>query len=862
MTYKYPLEEIRINDQYASKIMAQYEDGKRKEESTPVIRQKILRTSTYTNKVLKHLLPNFGEEFLPQNCRFIKQYPTGHTLVIIEEPPAMRSIRVDLDMANEAAILKAKDAWEEYGYKDFFEKNQRPYTFMLAMPYAVHILLISPSNNLSEGIFGFRTNPIVGMQDKLFRAPLLNIDTHLRVCYGSRSGRIPTETISRVVNFTIHAFWESTFNSDYPTNYERYEHTAGVCDYFTWQYYSKTNPLFIYSVNWMAYDQSIGTIISQTERNYKLNSVKGLKYKTLSELFSRATPGKVKKVKKSRIKRKLIYDVCDGWRCNKELLHVGDSFPLNKKGDLAYIESFVSYERSTVVGFLKVVFKEKTLLLKLTKAFSKYVSECVHEIKNVSSITLPDKSVLKAGDIVKMTSYTGKQVFKQLKYIRRAIDDKLEIQLGNDFYFADAIDWKDLQKIETKELKKMDFYFKPKSKFIMLATGQFYKSQIIQAFKAEFSNYNVNSRHQLTAVFKGIEEDNQSDEYRFALGDSMNSYKPIPLKTKDIQKLPHVFFVGRKILCNTMAYDRSKRRTAYKYKNKMALRGFNAAFRTPPFSDLVEHVLKDDTFHIESPSSIIEFKLNDQVVVADWTDPLSVLQVKTIRGFNTNAENKSIAFILENKHGDLENVNYISDSYIFVGRIRKVVTKFEKLESGIKIQAKNNGIYNFPKEDVNIIVAFIVDTHTPLVLCSNGLTLDYQDVIDNFNIIPLKSKKWNSLDHVPIDINKIGLQTGDIVKTSYVLKNVPGFMVVKYGTKVGLQLFDLNSNEYVEVYPLTHDIVNDLVLDCIPTPRIDLKHKKKEYPTIRGFSDLHGTILLEENSQFKFYNDSRRIINV
>ena len=68
----------------------------------------------------------------------------GHTVVVIEEPPATRSVRIDLNLDIDVERLKQKGVWEEYGYADFFKvQKKRPYTFMLAMPYVIHILFFS-----------------------------------------------------------------------------------------------------------------------------------------------------------------------------------------------------------------------------------------------------------------------------------------------------------------------------------------------------------------------------------------------------------------------------------------------------------------------------------------------------------------------------------------------------------------------------------------------------------------------------------------------------------------------------------------------------------------------------------------------
>jgi hypothetical protein len=144
----------------------------------------------------------------------------------------------------------------------------------------------------------------------------------------------------------------------------------------------------------------------------------------------------------------------------------------------------------------------------------------------------------------------------------------------------------------------------------------------------------------------------------------------------------------------------------------------------------------------------------------------------------------------------------------------------------MKIKANKIKIQNFPKKDVNMIIGFIIDNNIePLVLCSNGCTLFYSDVINNFEIIDKKSKKWNKLKINPIDMNKIKLQPGDIIK--YHKNSLNRYLVsMKYNELYLVKLYDYYHSYHSHIYLNTIN-KNEIILDCIPNPRIYKKEFEK-----------------------------------
>jgi hypothetical protein len=216
--------------------------------------------------------------------------------------------------------------------------------------------------------------------------------------------------------------------------------------------------------------------------------------------------------------------------------------------------------------------------------------------------------------------------------------------------------------------------------------------------------------------------------------------------------------------------------------------------------------------------------------------------------------------ILVNKHGQIFDQPYIMKGIILTGAVRKAVTKYEELTSGMKIQANAPRIPNFPKKDVNIIVALVIDTGTePLVLCSNGCTLWYSDVIKKFNITNMKAPSWKTMQHVPLDLSKVKFQAGDVIKSINYFKNDSGYLLYDPSRTRALRVTSLATN-YRKIPSEVNGIVFDKyqmaesILDCIPEPRIS-PSKIKEETNFKGYPTFHGTYFVDEESTMEFTSE-------
>jgi hypothetical protein len=683
----------------------------------------------------------------------------------------------------------------------------------------------------------------------------------------------PRTSIAREAEHVLGSFWGSCFNSDYINNYHEYEGVAGICDYFTWQYYSHINPMFIYQADWIPFNIRVGEIINNIENDSALNEVK-FGYKTLLDLISRPTSAdEMVKSKSSNIKRKLYYDLCDGWHPEIDLcVNVGDSFVYNKAGDLAFVDSYMGVEGSLHPKYIRVFRNGKLTVMKITSHLKKFIVKKIKETRYEGEVELPDKkTTIKAGDIVQMTNLLGNRVYKKVHYIRKAVDGKLEIRLGSEFYFLDAIDWSEVEKVDISNLTVDGIKLNPDSEYLYRSGRYMDSLPFATVDPVKFSEISAGNNNSLLAGFCGSAYYNEGQSYKINMGNAEIGITKIFLKDAT-NELPDVFFIGRRMFS---VKDRSgKIMKAYKHNNVGVLNRGDCYKTSAPHETIMKEFLNEDGthFHAESFNLDIDFHIGDKVVVADWKNPLRMLSVRTLMGFKTSQGEGEckIHFILEDKHGKLEEEPYVNGyfDYIKVGKIRKVTNKIDEISVGTKIQAKVSGISCFPKKDINVIVAFIIDTGgEPLVLCSNGCTLWYEDMLKNFERTTMRSKKWKTMEHAPLDPSKIKLQAGDIINgtngtNGY--RTVYGYLVSRNRTDRGMIAVPLqyysDFDEHCS-YSFDSGFSKDVILDCIPNPRIS-GTKQTALGSVSSFPTLHGmfTETFPSHSPYNFTNEPGRII--
>ena len=841
------VQEIRLNKQYASLFYSNYPPETLKGYSTPIIKKKTILSNEYIKKLTSSSIEG---NITPPNCRYIEELDSGY-IVIIEEPPAYRTIKTSMSMNSEIGRLRKEKKLDLYGYTDWSTENKSPYSFTLAFPYVIFMLYISKYNEVSFAQIFLRTQQMSGLSDYLLKIPMCNISDTGFVCFGNAINK-RCQSLTATIQHAIMVWWSATFNTDYTYNYEEYKKVPVLNSYLEWQYMSQTNPMFIYNADWIKMGHTIGQRMKYVKDLYSLKDKQTMGYKQLADMFDKPydTGLTIKASPRSRKKYKLFFDIAQGtYLDDKTNINNGDSFK-TKNGKTAFISSFVGFPDGSDVKYIQIDIDGRLSMMKLTDKCRVFLIKKINEQRRVNKIILENKTVVEPG-IILVVKQGSSTLYKKVDYIRksRGLDgnDIFEIKMGNDYYLSSTIDATEF-KIDNPEvngviLNKDDQYIilNETSNHTSKNSGHLMKFECIDVIHekivAKFKNHNEHLKDRSHTI--KLSEGNSSS----------NLYK-----VSDVKNIGNTFRIGRKM---------------YKLSTdtKNACWGINGIVVYENYYSLkrltnpdTKELLKSDKFFIEGADFDTEFCIGDKVVVADWQNPLDVLTVKMINGFKYDESTGDICFIMSNKAGSLSESKYVDGkhSIINTGKIRKVTNNVGKLSAGTKIIAKNAGIPCFPKKDVNIIVAFIIDTGIePLVLCSNGCTLWYNDVIENFKKITLKSKQWPKLDHAPLDLSKIKFQAGDIVNGVKDYKNSYGYLLFSPSTTKALRAMPMeNFDRYPESYTFDKFMTRGSVLDCIPAPRIPTV-KIEEIGTRKGIFNIHSYDVFECANSIEYLNQRR-----
>ena len=857
------VDEIRINSNYTQFLQSEY-DKTEKDDSIPKIRKHVTPTNTYLTKMSS----GFGSAgILPPNCRYIESLQNGH-LVVIEEPPAYRTIKVQYSMANEIHMLKNENKIEEYGIDPSFyaDGKNMPYNFTLAFPYTIFILMIDQNSALMNGQVYLRNARLAGYSDYLLKMPMMNISNEQSICFGDKvSGR--HRNLNAAIENTIMVFWSAIFNSDYIYNYTAYKNIAGVNTYLGWQALSQIDPLFIYNVDWIKMDKNLHQTITSTKEHYNNRSKTGLQYRELSSLFTQPgdTGKEEKPYKRSRKKQKLFYDIAQGIYIDTTFyIHVGDPIMLGKKK--AFISSFIGFFESDSIRYIELELEGGKLI---TIKFSPKLKDIIHasakKLRFAEEGTLKNGTVIKENDIIIVKDYQGLDIYKKVHFIRNARDGVTEARLGNSFHVLENTEGSILN---IASPMYNDIKLDKKTKYILAhasANGMMHGGR-----EVTYNSIDVRSNGTLILQFIGTDQRMPGAKYNINM--STPAYeKPKPLFPIDeCHMMPPVFRVGRKLMC----VKGSKCESGYIWGTPEGIvHDINYGISLPTVQDVIEHLLSKDgsTFSVEGFDMNISFSVGDKVVYADWKNPINMLIPRTITAFKTETDTGDLYFVLSDKDGLLTQVRYISgisqnstSPYIHTGRIRKIENKFGRVISGTKIIAQKSYIPHFPKKDVNIIIGFITDTggDDPLVLCSNCCTLWYSEMMENFKRVSMKAKKWAVLNHAPIDITKIKAQPGDIINGTADYKQKAAWLVSRIPDYKTSRIMSLNNySSYPDNYALDGYVRNHTFLDCIPNPRISPTEQTKMEVT-SAWPNFHGLFTKSKMSPYRFLTDERSILHV
>jgi hypothetical protein len=868
------LEEIRVNPAYATSLISDYQEGE-KGDSKPIINKRIIRTDSLMRKLSN--VPKFARKtyefdtLFPPNCRYYETHPEG-SIVVIEEPPAYRTITCNRDFFSEVESLRASGKLAEYGYENWLDENSKPYTFNLALPYCVFFLAFNNVFDLCGGKIFFRTQPLSGFSDVLCKAPFFNISNSQNVCFGDNAYKGPKRNIFADTNYVISSFWSSHFNQDYIYNYLDYQQVAGLCDYLTWEYYSHTDPMFIYTADWIKYHKNVFDVLKRVREwiipDEEEDDHHRFGYRTLENLFIEHLEDGQVEVPGIGIRETLIYDICQYIYLDHTVtFRVGDSFKDNK-GHMLYLDAFLGFRSSPEPLFISVVKENgKCFKMKLNNKVRAYILEKLKEERYVTQYKLPNGEILKSGDILIQKNSWGNDVYTKIYYLRKTANGDIEGRFGSEYYIVKNLP-DTVKTMDTENPIYCDIPLKKGEEYFIVRNEREEPKPLIHISDAEFVELTTDMRQRLILKLVESTGDNKGYEYKVKIQES--SIKRIYTKD-ELEELPKVFRVGSKL-----SYGRLSRRSSssvpgpvYRLKGKALYLPYNTTLQDASsmhYSD--DEIIKDDKFVLKSWDYDIEFSVGDKVVTSNWENPVDMLTVKQITGFEIDSISGAINFNMVDKNGKEYKHEYVTgrNKIVRIGTVRKITNVYNELSAGMKITANKAGISMFPKKDTNIIIGFLTDTggSEPLVLCSNACTLWYTDIISNFDIIPMSDEAWKTKAHAPITPSKMRIQAGDVLEYKDHYSSHPGFVAYRPPSSRGIRAKNLSYYlSYNESYVFDKSFTESVVFRGFPNPRMTAKQENK-VGFVSGYENYHGMITMfpEHLSTYMYHNDPRSILNV
>lgn len=862
-----PQREIRINSNYAMSLISDYPRKSLSSSeldtdvSIPSIERRSLTTSDYFQKLTKSFLvtPNV----LPPNCRYIEKLNRGY-LVVIEDPPCKRTIMVDASLESRRTSLLAAGKITDEEYPVTF-LDKRPYRFNVALPYLIFLLYIQ-GNTVSCGEVYGRVSRLTGLADYLLKIPLPNISSDQYICFGDGVNK-KCNSLNHAVENAQNVFWNAVFNVDYTYNITAYKDVPIVNNYFEWSLMSQKDPMFIYDIPWVKWKNNLTEEIRKLKDHAHATSGEQISFKELEEVFVRPiSTGKTEVLfPGSKVKQELMYDIAQGiyiTHNDKDLfLHVGDQI-CDSKGRKLFINSFIGMGTSENIRYIELHREDKKVLIyKFTKKTSKYIFDQIEAARYANTATMKNGVEIKPNDIIKIKRLSGDS-YGKVQFIRQGRQYGHQAKIGNDFHIVENLEG---EIFDIKEPEICGKKLKLKEKYLFIRGSE--NIPLFHASLVKYDGIDINSSGNMIAMFRCTDR---------VIGD-----QALPLAINNIDKPKRYSILDKsEFKISTSPSFRCGKRVLMLRSGTNPTQPANTVFYTPygigveknyksqnlKITEAEKHFIINDTFVSESYDSNINFSIGEKVIAVDWRNPLEMLMVKTIVGFKVDNDIGKIFFILTDKNNKVSQVEYFNTNtgIMNVGKVRKIVNEINGIKAGTKIISKGSSrVSGFPKKDVNIIIGFIIDggTQEPLVLCSNCQTLWFSD-LETFELVKYKTKKWDRLQHAPIDISKIKYQPGDIIQGVTDVITSGGWFV--WSQMPGKQ-FRVTPVEYLisyaDSYALDGKLTTHTLLDGIPNPRLT-SGQLTEMGTVNGYPNFHGGFTRCDYSPFLIPNEPRSFVNV
>lgn len=786
----------------------------------PYKRKNLLNLNDFFERLMK--MVSIKGTILPRNCRYVDSRDNGYKILVIEDPPAVRNILVDMDFENTKERFKITGKDQIVEVKDLIGEK-RPYRMNLSFPYVVYMLMFNHENRFSRMKVFYRLSPMSSAHDYLLLANLPNIGGSQTVCLGDLHQQY--SNLSDGANLVIDSFWFNSFNTDYISNYQSYaKEVPEFKDFVSWAYNTVVDPMFIFSVKYFKNDR---TVEQECNQFFKEHSPQAeTNNNTIHDFLNRLlSPSKVV------VDGKLLTSragTTESYYFKEKPVSIGDIINYDKSD--YYINDIIIDSNTGIPSYFSLEDKEGKLR---TVEISK-VNQSQFEIKYpvIECLQLADGSEVKIGDAV-VLQYPFKKV-RTIEKIRMGRDGNPEVLLkgDTDYYLLDKIGATKLGDIIPQlsgiKLNKDDAYI------LYRKTDDVFK----YFANVKYDSYEISTEGYIILKFNETNMQAGQSARKWRIYDSSVEHHQdewqLHLKS-DVKLLENrTFRILNKLYQN-------KNKDIYLVKDAVIFDERKYAGVVPSYNheEAINDILteKGTRLFIPSYDVDIDFSVGDTVIVADWDNLYCMVTPRVIHAFIY--ENQCLFVLtIDPDTGAMRKDKYIDfkNNIVYVGSIRKIDLNVKNLENGTLIVAQEAWIQNFPKKDVNKIVGVITDTvtHPPLVLCSNGLTI-WADELNQFKLIKKGARGYKSLFEkiVPVVNPKdlkdqlgdlyIHTDSGNKVDTILFSKTTPQDYGHKAYTYLISTSYILTRNDY--------NARNSLNLNA--TPEAFEKFKVKRYGIIR-----------------------------
>lgn len=745
-------EEIFINDTFVRNVKSisnvdknakDINDHKRKTE--PITVDSIIRTKDFM-KIFNSSM-NQELELIPDNCRYMKNLSDKSKIFVLEDEPRLRTVSFNFDPTVMLEILKQNGKYDTFNLSEF--KTSIPFKLTLSIPYVVYILHLRNGGGFDLLLF-YRLAPISSMDDYLLEPCLPNISDQYQVCLGPISTKNDSNinSVNSKIRKIIDSFWFNSFNYDYFLHCDRYKEVPELSDLFTYSFNSKKDPMFIFSTKWFNTGYTLNEIIKKQTKDYNFHE-----FSDIFEYFQKSIEKSSNSLESQDEnylieKRSLSESICLSNDC---IISIGDKIELDEIK--YYINSF-KYDPYGELRYIVLEDENNNIVEKEMDAnFSKQIQNQFKN-KEINSIVIGDE-ILREGDIV---YFNNNENVKLIEKIIQTRDGMNHIKIGKEFYLESSFLNKTLKKFKG-ELEFGGTKLILDNEYIFISSHDSRKSICFSKFKGIFKGHSFKDGR---IILKFQQENNKNLFLTFA---DSKVYKIIDRTL--LKSSPEIFRIYDQISTEKLCYIDKFGFCDFESKTNLSdLRSreylYNSSIGIKYFTDFCNN--KNQELNIKSFDHDIIYKIGDSVIFINWNEPETMLKIQTITNFII--EDDYFKLTLEDNSGNSKNVSLIN---LITGQgefasIRQVCNQINEMKVGMKMQPIKKGIQDFPMKDNFEIKAFVVDSKYPLVLFSNGRTLYFEDMMQNFVIVNSKSKRALK-PSAEFNLN-IKMQDGDIFKYS------------------------------------------------------------------------------------------------